>query len=86
MKLEAGSVATPYLPQAATDVARRQQRYYQTETVRSENGPRHIPLQPMRATPAVTVGIGTAGSITPHGFELTHTAAADCSVVADAAL
>lgn len=60
--------------------------YYQAKTVRSENGSRHIPLAHMQGIPVVNVGVGAAANITPDGFELTHTAAADCTVTASAEL
>jgi hypothetical protein len=62
------------------------QRYYQAKTVRSENGSRHISLLPMRAAPTVSVGVGSAANITSQGFELSHSAAADCAVTASAEL
>lgn len=61
-------------------------RYYQAKTVRSENGSRHIPLTKMRAAPTVAVGVGSAANITVDGFELSHSAAADCTVTATAEL
>ena len=61
-------------------------RYYQAKTVRSENGSRHVPLTKMRATPTVAVGVGAAANITIDGFELSHSAAADCTVTATAEL
>ena len=61
-------------------------RYYQAKTVRSENGSRHIPLAKMRSAPTVAVGVGSAANVTADGFELSHTAAADCTVTATAEL
>lgn len=61
-------------------------RFYQSKTVRSENGSRHIPLSKMRSAPTVAVGVGSAANITADGFELSHSAAADCTVTATAEL
>lgn len=86
VKLEAGGAATAFLPSAKAKIAKQLARYYQAKTVRSENGARHIALQPMRTAPSVVVGVGAAANVTADGFELTHTSAADCTVVADAGL
>jgi hypothetical protein len=85
-QLEEGNYATR-MERRPVEVDRRiSHRYYQQKTVQSENGSRHIPLTKMRAAPLITVGVGTAVSITPDGFELSHNAAADCSVIANAEL
>jgi hypothetical protein len=86
LKIEPGRVATPFVMPLLADTTERAERFYQTKTVQSENGARHIALKKMRATPTVTVGVGSAGSITADGFELTHTSAAACTVVANAIL
>lgn len=86
VKLEAGGAASALGPLTKQDTAKRLARYYQAKTVRTENGSRHIPLQSMRIAPTVAVGVGTAANVTADGFELAHTSAADCAVVADAGL
>ena len=40
----------------------------------------------MRSDPTVAVGVGSAANVTADGFELSHTAAADCTVTATAEL
>jgi hypothetical protein len=62
------------------------QRYEQRKTVQTENGARHIPLVKMRSTPIITASVGSAASVTPDGFELSHTAAASCDILADSRL
>jgi len=59
-------------------------RFKQAKPVQTENGSRHIPLLPMRATPIVTASVGTPANATPFGFELSHTSAAASNIVADA--
>jgi len=83
---ELGATATPFEHRGFAVERLLCSRYYQTKTVRSENGARHIPLLPMRAVPTMAVGVGTAGNVTVDGFELTHTTAADCTVTASAEL
>jgi hypothetical protein len=87
MKLEVGRNATEYVEPLLSVVRDRCHRFYQSFTVQSENGSRHIPfVARMRATPTVAVGVGSAASITSQGFELTHVSAASCTVTADARL
>lgn len=59
-------------------------RYYQTKTVRTENGSRHIPLFPMRTFPTVAASVGTVGNSNANGFELSHTSAANSAITANA--
>ena len=62
-------------------------RYYQTKTLQSQNGARHVPLLPMRAAPVVAITGGpTAASITRDGFEMSHTAAVAAAITASAEL
>lgn len=86
VQLEPGPVATPFERRPRALEAALCARYFQKMTVRSENGDRPIGLSPMRAAPTVTLGAGSAAHITPHGFELTHTTAADSAVEAIAEL
>lgn len=86
LKMEPGRLATPFVWESEDEVYDRAQRFYQTKNVRAENGSRHIPLAKMHRVPAVTVSVGTAANETRDGFELTHTAAADCAVVATAVM
>ena len=87
VKIEFGPVATGYQKRAdAEELALCQRRHY-AATVQSENGARHIQIPvTMTAAPTVTVGVGSAGSVTANGFELSHSAAAACTVKAVARL
>jgi hypothetical protein len=58
--------------------------FCEIKAVRTENGSRHIQLVRKRGTPTVSVSVGSSGNVTRDGFELTHTAAADCTVTATA--
>jgi hypothetical protein len=84
MQWERGEVATPFEHRGAGAELSLCRRYLEVKTVRSENGPRHVPLAPKRAAPTVAVGVGSAAHITVDGFELSHNAAADCTVIAEA--
>lgn len=90
VQLEIGDTATNYefvgeRGGIAAELARCQ-RYYEAKTVQSENGARHVPLITKRATPTIAVGVGSSGNVTVDGFELTHSAAAACTVTASAEL
>lgn len=82
IQIEQGATATAFERRHEAIELDLCRRYCEIKTVRAENGARHIPLYPKRATPSVSVGVGSAGNITPHGFELSHGAAADCLVTA----
>jgi hypothetical protein len=85
-QLEVGTFSSR-LMRVDYETERRQcERYYQSKTVQSQIGARHVPLSRMRAAPTVAVSVGSADNITTDGFELTHTAAAACTVTADAEL
>jgi len=86
LKMEPGRLATPFVFEPESIVLARASRHYQTKSVRTENGARHIPLLPMHRSPAVTVSVGAASAMTRDGFELTYTAADDCVVVASAVM
>jgi len=86
MQLESGLTATAFERRPIEAEESLCHRYYESFTVQSENGSRNIPLLRKRVTPTITVGVGSAGSITKNGFELTHSAAAACTVVANAEL
>jgi hypothetical protein len=84
IKLEEGSVATPYaIPDKAIDNIRAD-RYQQAGSVQSVNGVLWVPFRGrMRAAPAVSVSAGSASNITADGFTLTHNAAAAITFLAD---
>jgi hypothetical protein len=86
VQFEYGAISTPFESRDQAVELAMCQRFYQSKTVQSENGARHIPLASMRAAPSIVVGVGSAANITPDGFELTHTAAAACTVTADAGI
>jgi len=86
VQLEPGPLATPFERRPRSLEAALCARYFQRKTVRTENGNRHIGLSPMRAAPTVSLSAGSAAHITPAGFELTHTTAADSTVDAIAEL
>jgi hypothetical protein len=86
VQLEPGPVATPFERRPCSLEAALCARYFQSKTVRTENGARHIGFSPMRAAPTVTLSAGAASHITPAGFELTHTTAADTTIDANAEL
>lgn len=86
MQLESGITATLFERRPYEAEENLCHRYYESFTVQSENGSRNIPLLKKRVTPSITVGVGSAGSITKNGFELTHSAAAACTVIASAEL
>jgi hypothetical protein len=83
LQLEEGTVGTRFERRPVEHDRALCKRFFQTLTVQSENGSRNIPLVRMRATPTVTVSIGSAASVTPDGFELFHSVAAACAVTAD---
>lgn len=84
VQVEAGGVATPFERRPAALELALCRRYFERLSVRTENGARHIPLAPKRIAPSVTVSTGSAGHVTPNGFELTYTAPDDCDIEADA--
>ena len=84
LQLEEGTVGTRFERRPVEHDRALCKRFFQALTVQSENGSRNIPLVRMRATPTVTVSVGSAASVTPDGFELSHSAAAACAVTADA--
>lgn len=86
VQLEPGGLVTPFERRPRGLELALCQRYYAQKVLRTENGSRHAPLPPMRAAPTVTVSAGSAANITKDGFELTHNAAADCTVTALAEL
>jgi len=86
MQLESGLNATAFERRPIEAEENLCHRYYEAFTVQSENGSRNIPLLKKRVTPTITVGVGSAGSITKNGFELTHSAVAACAVTASAEL
>jgi hypothetical protein len=86
VQLEEGESYSRFDRRAITIDRRLSERYEQRKTVQTQNGSRHIPLVKMRATPIITPSVGSAASATPDGFELSHTAAAACDVLADARL
>ena len=84
MKLEVGGVATTWTPPDPAVELGRCERYDIDMEVEAVNGVRYIAFPTtMRLAPDISVTIGSAGNITPHGFELTHNAAATCAVSAD---
>ena len=86
----APSASNPYYPQFQRIPIPLQEsmakRYYQTGSVRTENGSRWISLQTMAATPIVTASAGTASNASSIGFELAHTSAASSTITATAEL
>jgi len=86
LQLESGRAPTSFERRPIEVEENLCHRYYESFTVQSENGSRNIPLLKKRITPSVTVGVGSASAITKNGFELTHNAAAACTVVANAEL
>ncbi|AXH71946.1 MAG: hypothetical protein [Podoviridae sp. ctbj_2] len=84
LKIEIGRGATPFVHQDLPTVSQYTKRFYQSKTVQTENGSRHIPLQTMHKVPTVTASVGTAASITVDGFELSHSAASASNIVASA--
>ena len=82
VKLEPGTVTTPFYQ--GPEERLRVFRYLEPFQVRSENGSRHVPFMEKRTTPSVVPSAGSAGNITTHGFELTHTSAASITGVANA--
>ena len=85
-QVEQGAYATPFESRPLAVERALGARYFQAKSVQTSNGARHIPLEPMRAAPSLTLGVGSASAITPAGFELTHTSAATSSITADAEL
>lgn len=83
LKIEVGNAATPFVCQTDQQLKLWSSKFYQTKTVQTENGSRNIPLLPMARTPNVTASVGSVGSITADGFELSHSAAASSSIVAN---
>jgi hypothetical protein len=81
---EPGEVATPFEHRGVGVERALCERFLEIKAVRTQNGARHIPLAPKRAAPTVSVSAGSVSHITADGFELTHTAAADSVVEADA--
>ena len=84
LQLEEGTVGTRFERRPVEHDRALCKRFFQALTVQSENGSRNIPLTKMRATPTVTVSVGSAANVTPDGLELSHSAAAACAVTADA--
>jgi|GEM_PF-5293507 len=86
MQLESGRKPTSFERRPIEVEENLCHRFYESFTVQSENGARNIPLLKKRITPSITVGVGSASAITKNGFELTHSAAAACTVIANAEL
>lgn len=86
VKIEPGRLATPFVFLSEYEVLNRAQRFYQSKTVRTENGSRNIGLIKMHRTPTISVDVGTASNITRDGFELSHNASANCLIVASSIL
>jgi len=88
VQLNAGSVALPFQPKSFADELRDCQRYYQTRVVRTINGIMNYGLPvDMRTTPSIaTASAGTIANATATGYQITHNANADSTVVLSAEL
>ena len=86
LQLEPGPQATPFEHRAPVVEQGLCARYFERRTVRTQNGSRHIALAPKRIPPLLSLSAGTASHVTETGFELTHTAQADCLIDASAEL
>ena len=85
VSLFVGKVRNPAERSTFGEVVNGGLRFFWKDTVRSENGSRWISFPTiMHRVPNVTVSVGTASNVSQSGFELTHTAAADVVVTAQA--
>jgi hypothetical protein len=82
LMISVGTYATPFKFESLQTVVNWANQFYQTKTVQTENGSRNIPLARMCRVPTVTTTAGTAASVTSDGFELSNTAAATTTIVA----
>ena len=88
VQLNAGSVALPFQPKSFAEELRDCQRYYQTRVVRTINGIMNygLPVN-LRTTPTVaTASAGTIANAISTGYQITHNANADSTVVLSAEL
>jgi hypothetical protein len=88
VQLCAGSVALPFQPKSFAEELRDCQRYYQTRVVRTINGIMNYGLpEDLRTTPTTaTASAGTIANATATGYQITHNANADSTVVLSAEL
>ena len=83
VQLCAGSVALPFQPKSYAEELRDCQRYYQTRVVRTINGIMNYGLpEDLRTTPTTaTASAGTIANATATGYQITHNANANSTVV-----
>lgn len=88
VQLNAGSVALPFQPKSFAEELRDCQRYFQTRVVRTINGIMNYGLpEDLRTTPSIaTASAGTIANATATGYQITHNANANSTVVLSAEL
>lgn len=88
VQLCAGIADLPFQPKSYAEELRDCQRYYQTRVVRTINGIMNYGLpEDLRTTPTTaTASAGTIANATSNGYQITHNANADSTVVLSAEL